>query len=389
MIPVSYSVRSLLVRKTTTLATVIGIGLVVAVLAASMMLSAGIEETLGASGRPDYAVVLREGSDAELSSTVENKNIGLVLAAPGVKRDGEGKPLGAGEIVVVILGEKADSPGQLSNVLVRGVADNVFALRPFARVTEGRPARPASDEVVIGKQLAGRFTGLSIGQSFELKKNRKVTVVGVFEAEGSSFESEVWADVDVVRSSFGRDGAVSAVTVALDSPAAYDAFEAQVEHDKQIGLEAERENVFYDKQGQGTALFIGIIGWVITVFFMAAAIIGAFITMNTAVASRRREIGTLLALGFRGGSIMVAFMLESLFLALFAAMLGIFAAFFLTFIKVGMVNQATWSEMVFRFSLTPGIVVTAVIVGGVMGFIGGFIPAWRAAHVKPVEAMRG
>lgn len=389
MIPVQYSLRSLFVRKTTTLATVIGIALVVFVLAAALMLLAGVDRTLGSSGKPDYAIVLREGSDAELSSSIENRDVGLVLAAPGVRRDAAGQPLGAAEVVVVVLGEKAGTDGKVSNVMVRGVADNIYALRPFAHITEGRPARPGTDEAVIGARIAGRFKGLTLGSQFELKKNRKVTIVGVFEADGSSFESELWGDVETIRSGFGRDGVVSSVTVALESESKFDVFEAQVEHDKQLGLEAERESVFFAKQTEFPAMFIGIMAWTSTAFFMIAAIIGAFITMNTAVANRSREIGTMLALGFRGGSVMIAFLLESLFLSLIGAAVGVAAAFFLTFGSFSMLNQVTWSEIVFGFEMTPQVVVVAVIVGTFMGLLGGFLPAFRAARVRPVEAMRG
>jgi putative ABC transport system permease protein len=389
MIPVRYSLRSLLVRKTTTLATVLGIALVVFVLAAALMLLTGVDQTLGASGQKDHAIVLRSGSDAELSSAVDTKSLGIVLAAPGIKKDADGRPLGAGEIVVVVLGQRTGAPDQLSNVQVRGVTDKVFALRPAARIVEGRPAKPGTDEAVIGARIRGRFDGLELGREFELKHNRKVQIVGVFEAGGSSFDSEVWADVDTVAQAFGRTGVVSSVTVAMESPSSFDGLANAIEQDKQLGLDVTRETAFFAKQTKYPALFIGIMAWTSTAFFMIAAIIGAFITMNTAVASRTREIGTLLALGFRGGSVLVSFVIESIALALIGAAIGIVCASFMSFAKFSMLNQVTWSEIVFDFKLTPDVVMTAVVIGVVMGFIGGFIPAFKAARIKPVEAMRG
>lgn len=198
MIPLSYNVRSLLVRRTTTIATAIGIGMVVFVLAASMMLYNGIQNTLAASGSASNAFVLRKGSDAELSSSIEGPTAKLIMDGPGVKR-AESGPLAVGELVIVIAQEKTGTGGQVSNVQIRGVPANVLAFRPEVVIVAGRPARPGTDEVIIGQRIRGRFQGVELGGSFELKKNRAVTVVGVFEADGSAFESEIWADLETVR----------------------------------------------------------------------------------------------------------------------------------------------------------------------------------------------
>jgi putative ABC transport system permease protein len=388
MIPLRYNVRSLLVRRATTLATLIGVALVVFVLAAAMMLSAGIKQTLSLSGSPDRAIVLRKGSDAEIASSIETNTIGMILAAPGVKKDSAGKPIGSGEIVTVILGEKSDAEGELSNVLVRGVADNVMALRPNASIVEGRAAKPGSDEVVVGRAIRGRFKGMDVGQQFELKKNRPVQVVGVFEDDGSSFESEVWADVETVRSSFGREGTVTSVTVMLESPTKHDAFDTAVEQDKRLGLEVMRETAYYEKASEQTSIMLAVIGWVISVFFMAAAIIGAFITMNAAVAHRQREVGTMRALGFSRKAVLMSFTLECLVLAAAGAAVGIVAALFMSFVEFSVINWASWSEIVFKFRMTPDVIVTAVIVGGFTGLLGGIIPAIRASRLKPIDALR-
>jgi putative ABC transport system permease protein len=278
MIPLRYNVRSLLVRRTTSLATLVGIALVVFVLATALMLTAGINKTLTASGSPEHVIVLRRGSDAEMASSIETNSIGMILAAPGVKKDSAGKPIGSGEMVTVILGDKVGTDAEVSNVLVRGVADNVMALRPEARVIEGRPARPGSNEVMVGWAIRGRFKGMDLNETFELNKNRPVTVVGVFEAGGSSFESEVWADVETVRSAFRREGTVNSVTVTLDSPTKHDVFETAVEQDKRLGLEVFREPTYYEKQSEATSLLFFVLGWVISVFFIMAAVIGAFST---------------------------------------------------------------------------------------------------------------
>ncbi|MCS6915737.1 MAG: ABC transporter permease [Myxococcales bacterium] len=389
MIPVAYNLRSLAVRRTTTLATAFGVALVVFVLASARMLSEGIRRTLGQGGRADTAIVLRKGSDAELASSIEEPMVGLVLAAPGVARDSRGGGLGVGEVVVVITMEKAGMPGQVSNVLVRGVPDHVMQLRPEVRIVAGRPARPGTDEVIIGQRIAGRFVGLELGRSFELRKNRPVVVVGVFAAEGSSFESEIWGDLNTVRNSFGREGIVSSVRVRLESPAKFDAFAAAVAQDKQLGLEAMRETDFLRKASEGTAEFVGILGMLIALFFSIGAMIGAMITMYASIASRQREIGTLRALGFSRLSILASFLLEAVLLALLGGLVGAGMSLLMGFVRFSMINFATWSEVVFSFSPTVEIIGSALAFAAGMGVLGGLLPAVRAARLSPLQAIRG
>lgn len=387
-IPLTYNVRSLLVRKTTTLASALGIALVVFVLASSMMLSNGIQRTLVSTGAPDRAVVLRKGADTELASSIETPAIGIILSSPGVKKEGSA-PLGTGEVVVVITQEKLGTDGKVSNVQVRGVTPESLKLRSELKIVEGRPAKPGTDEVIVGSGLEGRFAGMSVGQSFELKKNRPVTVVGIFDAGGSAFDSEVWADLDTLRSTFGRDGLVSSVVVQLESEAAYDAFSDTVQHDKQLGLETFRERAYYEKQSQGTSIFISAIGFVITFFFSLGAMVGAMITMYAAISQRSREIGTLQALGFSRMAVLSSFVMESILLALVGATLGAIASLGMGAVELSMMNFQTWQEMTFSFDPSPGIILVAMIAGGVMGFLGGLLPAWRAAFTPPIAAMRG
>jgi putative ABC transport system permease protein len=388
MVPIAYNVRSLAVRRTTTVATAFGIALVVFVLASSLMLGFGIQRTMGTSGRPDYAVVLRKGSDAELPSNIENRLVSLVLAAPGVARDSSGAPLGAGEVVIVIALDKVGTNG-VSNLQVRGTTDASFNLRPEVKLTAGRKAQPGTDEVIVGQRMVGRFKGIELGQSFELKKNRKVNVVGVFEAGGSAFESEVWADIDTVRTSFGREGIVSSVTAKLEGQTKFDGFEATVENDKQLLLDAQREDLFYEKQSEGTRAFVMGMGITVAVLFSIGAMIGAMITMYAAVSQRKREVGTLRALGFSRLAILFSFLLESFLLALLGGAVGAACASAMSFVKFSMMNFASWSEIVFSFQPTPQILGFSVLAGGIMGVLGGFLPAIRASTTSPIEAMRG
>lgn len=387
-IPFTYNIRSLFVRKATTFATALGIALVVFVLATSQMLAAGIKQTFVSSGSASNGLVLRKGSGTELSSGFDNKILNLLAAAPGVKKNSDGKPLVTGDVVVVAALDKLDTEGQVSNVQIRGVMDNAYQVRPHVRIIQGRPAKPGTDEAVVGKGLIGRFKGLAMGQQLELKKGRSVSVVGVFEAEGSAIESEVWVDLETLRSSFGRQGIFSSALAVLEAPSQFDAFAATVENDKQLGLEAMRERAYYDKQSEGTAMVIQVLGIVVFVFFSIGAMIGAMITMYGAVAQRSREIGTLRALGFSRLSILVAFLSESVVLAFAGGVLGAGLSLFTAGLKLNTMNNDTWQEVSFSFQATPGILITSVVAGAVMGVVGGFLPALKAAKTSPITAMR-
>jgi putative ABC transport system permease protein len=388
LIPINYNIRSLFVRKTTTFATALGIALVVFVLASSLMLSEGIKRTMSASGQRDVALVLRAGSDTELASGYESRQASIVAAAPGVKMGSDGQPLTSGEAVIVITLGIVGTDGQVANVQVRGVPPQGYALRPNLQIIEGRRAQPGTDEVIIGKSTVSRYDGMRVGSSFELKKNRPVQVVGVFSDAGSSHESEIWGDIDTVRTSFGREGLVSGVTVQLESAAAYDAFEAAVEGDKQLGLEVFRQTEYFEKNSQGTSLFITFIGSFIAVLFSVGAMIGATITMNAAVAQRRREIGTLRALGFSRFAILLAFLLEAVVLSILGGLAGLVASLSMGLVSISMMNFQTWQEVTFSFQPTFGIMGIALLFGGVMGVLGGFLPAVRASRVSVLEALR-
>ncbi len=385
MIPLSYNLRNLRVRKTTTAAVALGLGLVVFVFASVLMLSNGIRKTLGRSASPDVAVLLRKGATSELESLIEEPNINLALNDKALPAPASG-PRGLAEVMVVILLDKVGVEG-VSNVQVRGVPDDVLAFRTGVKVIAGRAPQPGSDEVMIGKGIRGRFKGLDLEQRFELKKNRQVKVVGVFEDSGSSFESEVWVDRSLLTAAFRREGYVSSLRARV-TPAKFDAYKTSLESNRQLDLQVLKESEFYEKQSEGSALFIQAMGIVIAVFFSIGAMLGAMITMHAAVANRQREIGTLRALGFSKASILFSFLLESVLLALLGGILGALASFAMGLVRFSMVNFASWSEIVFSFEPTPGIVLGGILFAAVMGLFGGLFPAIRAARVSPVQAMR-
>jgi putative ABC transport system permease protein len=386
MVPIRYNVRSLLVRKVTTIATAVGIALVVFVFAAAQMLGEGAQRAMLSSGRDDTVIILRKGSDAELSSAVGNdyKKLG---DRPEVAQVGG---VGAvGEIVIVITAELADGSGGLTNVLVRGMPAEGVAYRPEVKIVSGRAPKPGTNEVIVGRAISGRFKGIGPGQSFDLRRNRPLQVVGEFTAGGSSYESEVWGDLDVIRRSLGRENVVSSVRVRLSDASKFEAYRMAVEADKTFSVKAMREQDYYRKQGEGTGQFLTIMGTMIAILFSLAAMLGAAITMNGAVANRTREIGTLRALGFSRLSILVSFVLEAICLAVAGGAIGLVFVMLLSLVSFPVMNFQTFSEIVISFRATPQIVVSALVFSVFMGLLGGLFPAIRASRVSPVEAMRG
>jgi putative ABC transport system permease protein len=273
-------------------------------------------------------------------------------------------------------------------VLVRGTPADGIAFRPEVKITRGRLPRPGTDEVIVGRGIYGRFKGLEDGGSFDLRRNRPLHVVGEFSANGSSYESEVWGDLDKVRTSLGREAVVSSVRVRLNSPADFDAYRKTIEGDQRFSMKVMREDEYYAKQSEALGNFLTIIGFTMAVLFSLAAMIGAAITMNGAVAHRVREIGTLRALGFSGKSVMLSFLIEAVVLSIIGGVIGSVLVLLLSFVKFPVINFQTFSEIVISFQATPAVFVKALIFSGVMGLVGGLVPAIRAAMVSPVEAMR-
>lgn len=388
MIPVQYNIRSLAVRKATTFATGLGIALVVFVFAAALMLSAGIKKTLKVSGRDDVVLVMRKGSDNELSSNLEDTQLSLLKATQGVKVRADGSPKGSGEVVMINGLEKVGAEG-ISNVQLRGLTEDGVQLRASMKVVAGRAPKPGADEAMVGTRIRGRFKGTELGQKIEVKKGRAIEVVGVFEDGGSSYESEVWMDLEVLRTSYARQGSISSVRLELESASRFEGARAAIESDKRLGLLAMRESEYFEKQSEGTSLFINVLGTLIALFFSIGAMIGAMITMYSSIANRQKEIGTLRALGFSKSAILFSFLLESVVLSLAGGMVGLFGAILLGTVKFSMLNFASFSEMTFGFEPTPQVLVTALAFSAFMGLLGGFLPALRASRVSPILAMRG
>jgi putative ABC transport system permease protein len=386
MIPISYNWRSLTARRSTTLAAAFGIALVVFVFASVLMLSNGIEETMRATGTPRNAIILRKGSQAEMQSGIEQAAVSVLRAAPEAAAAAQGT-LSTAEVVVLITATKSGTSG-VTNVVVRGVSPESFQVHEKVKIVEGRNFTPGTDEVVVGRGIATRLVNVAVGQEISLQRNRSVKIVGLFSADGSSFESEIWGDLNTVRAIFNRQGSVSSVTLRLKDPNAFETLKTRIGSDPRLGLDVKRESAYYEEQSQGLSIFIRALGLVIAVFFSVGAMIGAMITMYAQIAQRGREIGTLRALGFRRRKILASFLLESVLLALAGGAIGILGALAMSFVRFSTISFQSFSEVVFRFSPTLGILGAALAFASVMGLLGGLFPAIRAARVAPVQAMR-
>ena len=384
-VPLAYIARNLWVRRVTTALTAAGMALVVYVFATVLMMSEGIRATLVQTGQPDNVIVLRKGAGAEINSGISRAQAHVLETLPGIARDGNGRALVSKEPVVLSNMPKRGS-GKPSNVTLRGSSETGLALRPQLRLTQGRMFRAGSSEVIAGRGIAAGFQGVQIGATLRFG-GRDWTVVGLFDAGGSGFDSEIWADAEQMMQAFRRSS-WSSVVMRLADPAAFETLRALVESDPRLPLDAKPEQRFYAEQSEQLANFIGILGTTLAVIFSIGAIVGAMITMFGAVASRVAEIGTLRALGFRRGAVLVAFLGEALLLALAGGVVGVAAASLMQAVDVSTTNFATFSELAFGFRLTPKIVAQSLAFALVMGLVGGFVPAWRAARMKIVDGLR-
>lgn len=385
MIPTSYTIRNIIKYRMTSILTILGIGLVVFVFCASMMLTHGLTETLVASGTDGNAVVIRQASQTEVQSIVNYEQARIVSTFPEVAKDENSLPLTANEIYVLITLKKLES-NEEGNVVVRGVTPNSMKLRPMISLVEGRMWEDAGSEIIVGRSLNERFQQCVIGGTIRFG-SRNWTVVGIFDAQGTGNDSEVWCDLEQAGDVFRRP-VYSSVTLRLADTSQFEALKAKIEDDRRLPLEVLREKDYYKRQSQTFSTFIGITGSVISVIFSLGAIVGAMITMYAAVANRTKEIGTLRALGFRRWSVLVSFLFESLVISLLGAVVGVGAAYFLRFVRVSTTNWDTFSELAFNFEISAQIVTYAVIFAVVMGIVGGFLPAVHASRMKIVEAFR-
>ncbi|MBD3297961.1 MAG: FtsX-like permease family protein, partial [candidate division Zixibacteria bacterium] len=331
------------------------------------------------------AIVVRASATSETVSIMSRDQANIIKTQPEVAVDADGSPIAVNEIVVLININKRDN-NEPSNVIIRGTTADPFALRSDIKLIDGRMFTPGTSEVIAGKSVAENFKGCGLGEQVRFAM-RDWKVVGVFDADGAGFDSELWGDVDQVQQAFRRP-IYSSVTVRLTDPAKLSELKNRLEADPRMTVDVKGERQYYADQSRATATFIRVIGLVISIIFSIGAVIGAMITMYAAVANRTIEIGTLRALGFSRARILSVFLVESIWLALLGGLLGLVAASFMSFVQVSTTNWDTFSELAFSFALSPGIIIGTLIFSVLMGIFGGFLPAVRASNLRIIEALR-
>jgi putative ABC transport system permease protein len=383
-LPLKYNIRNIVVRKGSTLATAFTIGLTVAVFLLVMALARGIDLTLASSGEPLNLIVLREGSTAELNSSVTREQFNDLVYLDGVQRESD-KPLATGETITLIYkARKGMSQG--SNVLVRGVGPMSFKLRSGFQTVAGRLFQPGLTEAVVSKRIAERFQGLDIGDKFRIQTT-DYTVVGLFDSAGKAFESEIWVDNNSLASTTKRES-YSSVLMRVNDQNALTALSKRITDDPKLHLKAVSERVFYeDQQGAASGMLKGLAVFISFIMAVGAGFAGMN-TMYASVARRTKEIGTLRVLGFGRFSILIAFLLESVVIAVIGAAIGILLSLPLNLVSTGTSNWQNFSEIAFNFRVTPDLMIFALVFGGVIGFVGSLLPSIRAARFKIVDALR-
>jgi putative ABC transport system permease protein len=393
-IPIRYNIRNLKLRKGLTVMTALGIALTVTTAIFLMALVAGLDRAFVSSGSPLDVLVLRKGSESELTGGFDASLFPTLKTLPGIAKDSQGEPMASAEWNVVIVLPRKDGTGEV-NVTVRGMMPDGLEMRqlpgpdhkPRVTLAEGRWFQTGQREVVVSKSIRERFARANIGDTMEFGKG-SWKVVGVFDAGGSAYESEVWGDVNQMASDFDRQGAYSSAYLRAEDPIAAEALTRRVADDQRLKLDGMLETDYYAKQTRsGTP--IKVIGWVVGIIMAVGSIFAAMNTMYAAVAYRGREIATLRVIGFSRPAILTSFVLESLLLALLGAVVGILLMLPFNGMQTGTSNQVTFSEVVFALRITWVVAGYAVLFALVMGFVGGLAPAWHAARQNILNALRG
>jgi ABC-type antimicrobial peptide transport system permease subunit len=387
-LPLVYSLRSVAVRKSASAMAVGGIALVVLVFVFLLAMGEGLRRAVATSGSPHNLIVIRKGSEAELNSQVLREDGRVVEQLPQVARDAEGRPLFLYEAVTILARPKKG--GGMANLTIRGTASDATRVHEEARLAAGRWFRAGAAEVVAGVALTRRAEGFSLGQTVCIK-NTEYRIVGVLEAGGSGLESEIWMDHELFILAFRRQGTYTSFLFrAAGEPLeakrrVEEAFAADL---RLRSLQVMTEEAYYAKQSELMSTVITVLAGILTAIMSVGAIVGAMNTMYAAVSHRQREIGCLLALGFTPEAVWLTFIIESVALSLIGAGLGALLSLFFHGMRTGTTNWMTFAETAFTFEVTPRILLTACVVAVGMGFFGGFLPAFRAARMKVVDALR-
>jgi len=386
-IPISYNVRSVAARWPSAVVSVLGIAGTVGVFLAMLAMARGFQATLISSGSPDNVIVLRAGADTEMTSAVSLDQVRIIGAAPEIARSADGSPLLSPE-VVVIGAFPLMTTGTDANVQIRGLSQRVLEVRPTVRVREGRFFQPGLAELVVGKNAVTTYRGFGLGETIEIG-GQDWRVVGVFDSGGSAFDSELWCDSNLLSQTFGRsENVYQSVTARLNSRDEFTALKDTLTADPRMTVDITGERAYYAKQSQAVSMLIRVLGFMVASVMAIGAVFGALNTMYSAVAARSREIATLRALGFGGSSVVVSFVVESVLIALVGGVLGCIAVLPLNGFTAGTMNWQTFSHLAFAFKVTPSLMLWGLGFAALMGFIGGFLPALRAARMPVATALR-
>jgi putative ABC transport system permease protein len=376
--------RSIPDRLGPSLVIVVGLAGVVAVFTALLAMAAGFRSTLESAGRADVALVLRGGSQAELNSGLTREQATIIKQAPGVAAGADGQALASAEVMVIAeLMKTGEQSG--SNITVRGVEPAGFELRPKLRIVEGRRFKPGLKELIVGRGVTQQFQGAGLGKTLRMRGS-DWTVVGVFES-GDANESELWADAEVAQSAFNRQG-FSSVRLQLADPKGLQAVKDALTADPRVNVDVESEQSYFSGQTKNFRQTIGALAGVVTLIMALGATFAALNTMYAAVGTRSREIATLRAIGFGGFPVVLSIMIESLVLALVGGALGAALAYILFNNMAVSTLGSNFTQVVFRFAVTPALVVDGLIIAVAIGMLGGFFPALRAARQPVTTALR-
>lgn len=373
-------------RIATSLVAVIGVAAVVLVFAAVLSMAKGFERTMTAAGADDTAIILRSGSTAELNSGLSNEQVLIVESAPGVLKDGD-RAITSAELYVVVDIRKKSTDAE-ANVPFRGVQAGALDVRQNIRIAEGRMFEPGRNEIVVGRAAQQEFAGLDTGSRIRFGQS-DWTIVGVFTADGSVSESELWTDVRVLQGAYRRGNSFQSVRAKLEGEDSLQVLEEALDKDPRIDVDVLSEKEYYSSQAQPLSQFIRLIGYPLTVLMAIGAVFGALNSMYSSVSVRSKEIATLRALGFGPFAVLVSTIIESTLLALAGGLLG-GALAYLAFngFRVSTLNGASFSQVVFDFAVTPDLLLQGLVAAAIIGLVGGFFPAIRAARLPVAQALR-
>jgi putative ABC transport system permease protein len=384
-IPLKYNIGNLTSRRVSTALTILGIGVVNAVLVSMLALWNGVQHTTASSGSSANLIVLRDGAETELSSWFDREKFNIIRTIPGIAKRADGQPIVSPELVMLFkLPRKGDTKG--SNVEVRAVKPIAFEMRPNVKLTEGRMFRPGMNEVIVSRRIRDRFQSTDIGDSFHFG-TQDYNVVGVFDGGGTAFDSEIWTDLDYLASARKRTTSFSSVLIQPADAASRKSVKDAIDNDNRLKLQVKSEDKYYAEQTKGLFGVIILVGFV-TIFMIVGAVLGTMNTMFTAVASRKRELATMRALGFKRRAILLTIVIESAFVSMLGALAGLVIAYPIRFVSTGTTNFRTFSEVVFNFRIDFGVGLMTVIIALIAGIIGGVLPALNAARLPITTALR-